>query len=736
MDGNRAMSDTGGPRRRLRVGLACCLAAASAAWAGRGAGEPLTDFHRQWVWSDLGLAAGLDGFEVADLDGDGRPELVAAQDVSEDGWTAVTGYWTAFSLGGEVRPLWSSLGYDDRLRAVRLTTEGGASRIVIATRGRIEVVDGVTYQRLRDFPLTVAFVNTIAVGDLDGAPGLEVAVCDEFDLHVHDLATGVLLATKLGFGCTDLEIGQADEDDPLELALAGNPFGTFLLDGASLEIDWADTAVVSGFVRLLQMDADDELEILYALEPATGTVQAVDPTTDTMLWERTNQGFSSMTVAEVSADPGAEILFAREYPAAVWALSATTGTDAWTLPGWTSGARSIAAGDFDLDGQVEVALTLARGTPAPDYLAVVDAATGQIEAESDPIQGGFPGLSITDIDADGGLELVATTTQTLGFPDTVGQVLVFDHSTRELEYSGPPLIPGYGTANSSVVAQLDSDPALEICALLETNLGGPVVTCDDAVTHARQWSVQFAPLNGPVSLLAVEGQDFPFPMVLVGTGRVHAFYGPTGGVFWSSDTLPVPIGALAWLRVGDVDGDGYAEIVAGGDDPFTGGVAVFSLDDGHLEYGPFQFPVSALDLGQLDADEALELAVVSSGALMEVDPTTGQSQPPMAVYPNGACALRIGDLDRDATPDFTLVSEGVLIVRGGAQQADLWSIRLPDDGAAFRDRLWVGDFDHDSVPEILSDTGAGFAIFEAPLFSVFTDGFESGDTSAWSETLP
>ena len=40
------------------------------------AAQVLTDFHLQWVWSQGGELLGRAGFEVVDLAGDGRSELL------------------------------------------------------------------------------------------------------------------------------------------------------------------------------------------------------------------------------------------------------------------------------------------------------------------------------------------------------------------------------------------------------------------------------------------------------------------------------------------------------------------------------------------------------------------------------------------------------------------------------------------------------------------------------------
>ena len=125
-----------------------------------------------------------------------------------------------------------------------------------------------------------------------------------------------------------------------------------------------------------------------------------------------------------------------------------------------------------------------------------------------------------------------------------------------------------------------------------------------------------------------------------------------------------------------------------------------------------------------------------SGSIAILDPTTGQLAAPLATFADQVDALRVADPTRDGVLDFNVVVGGVLLVWGGAESAVVWTGPYLGPEAGFRDSLWVGNFDSDSVPDIAVNTGYGFAIFEAPLFELFVDGFESGDTTAWTITLP
>ena len=56
--------------------------------------------------------------------------------------------------------------------------------------------------------------------------------------------------------------------------------------------------------------------------------------------------------------------------------------------------------------------------------------------------------------------------------------------------------------------------------------------------------------------------------------------------------------------------------------------------------------------------------------------------------------------------------------------------------AGYSDNLRLADLDRNGVAEVLVGTYVGAAVIETPMIQVFADGFESGDTSAWTTGLP
>jgi outer membrane protein assembly factor BamB len=724
-----------GPRV-ARFALASSLALLASSPAA--AGEPLTGFHREWVWSVPGRGIGAGGLELADLDGDGRLDILLTSDTN-DYYYDRSARWEQFRLAGSLRQTWSSLPYADDLYRLRVVATAPTPEIAVARGNFIDVHDGATKDLLRTIPITATEMTAFEVADIDGQGGLEVIACDPGALYAYDYQTGAEIAVKYGFECTDLALGQTDADAALEIALAGNAFGGLLLDGATLELDWA---YLSGFgerVRLSDVDHDGADEIVGA-SGDQGALRAIEPGTGAVLWQRTIDWPGALESADVDGNGDEEILFGDYDYGTVYLLDESTGAELWAVPSSWSEVVALAAGDVDGDGGAELVLS----TSSYSYvgrLTVWDIAGRVLEAEAQGLGGPFPGVLVGDVEADGRIELVATSTTSIeDLQEAGGRHQVFDLSSRTLEYLSPPIpSAGYDQAiQRTILVQIDVDPSLELCTAFQSDYYDGGVRCEDGATHAIEWEVQFPESAMPRSLLAAELDGDPSPELVVGTdsAQVFALEGESGWLKWQAPSFGV-WADFTILRQGNVIGDSALEIVAGASDQYDDPIVVLASETGALLAGPWDRSVMALDLAQLDADPELEIVCGTvDGSIAVLDPVSGQLGAALASYPDPISALRVSEVTRDDVPDVILVANGILRVWGGAEGVTVWNGPFLGDAAARNDTLWVGNYDLDSVPDIAVNTGDGFAIFEAPLFELFLDGFESGDTTAWTSSLP
>lgn len=693
------------------------------------------DFRQRWAWSVPGDGIGLIGLEVVDLDGDGRREILATGDSSG---SANHGYWYQFEIDGGLVQTWSSLPVEAGLRALRVGGSGTGRRIVVASANQLEVRDAATKAVLSTFPVATTDLRSLAVADLDGDGGLEAVVCSPSSLYVYELETGQERSARSGFGCLDLAIGQTDGDAELEIALAGNAAGGFVLDGVTLAVDWADVRGFGNRVRLGDLDGDGRDEVVSTVAHWRG-VRVQDPETGGLLWESPLVEASAIQVGDLDPAPGLEVIYGVAQWGSLRVLRGSTGVQLWAVNNPQPGVSAIAVGEVDADGVPELLWTAGAWSSGSDYLYAADGATHAIEARTEDWRGPLVGFAVADMDADGDLELATAS----GASDSwYGPSILFELSFADgrLVRSAPQVWPGsFGVTASKVeAAQLDDDPAIELCAA-GGYVGAGSVGCYDGETFAEQWRVALD--RGAYTLAAGELDGSPYPELAVGTeaGFVYAIEGESGWLKWRTAEPPAPQNGFNRLEIGDLAGDGVPEVIASFGYPnlYDGSLTTFAAADGSRLAGPWPSPVSSMGWLPIPSSPGAQLLVGrADGQVVRVDPITGTSGNKVALLPERVNAFAVTDLDGDGVADVAAVGGGRLRVVDGVSGEVVWTSPFLGDSAGEDETLLVGDFDGDAVVELVVGTGVGVAVFEASSLAVFADGFESGLVAGWSATTP
>lgn len=681
------------------------------------AAQALTDFHLQWVWTVGGHNIGLKGFEIVDLDGDGRSEILAAASASES-----SGYWyTMQRQGSALVQTYSTLSFEDGVISVDAALAGGRSSVVVTGSSSIRVFDGATRLETANFPTWNSFTRAAAAADLDGDGILDLALCDQSNLYVFELLTGTS-RVKYGFGCDEVKIGQTDGDPQLEIVLSGNFSGGFVLDSLSLTVDWADVRGFGWHFALGDFDADGRDELASLFQGDEG-LRVQDPETGALLWELPTVPIVALAAADLDAEPGAELVYAGQLNT-IYVLDGATSAELRLVTSPTYSIAALTIGDADNDGVVDV---LWSGFSADViYLAPGDATAS--EASSPDWRGPFPGLGVGDFRGDGSLEVASTTTMSDNYHGGIALVLSLEsgHLLRSATQGFPG--PFNDTVSSFSSGQLDADTALEFC------LGGErTVGCFDGATLAEQWRMD---LEYQVwGLRSGETDGDSFPELLVGTDLqyVYAFAGESGALEWQSPDIAKPENwaPVNRLELANLVGDTANEVVSGslewGDDLITAHLG----DSGLVLSGPY--PLASTAMAALPGTGPPEVLLVAKegGTIVAYDLITGTEGAAVATFPSTVYSFGIADFNRDGVYDVAALTENHVRVHDGSSGLPLWVSPHLEIAPYPSVALLVGDLDRDSVAEILVGTYYGIVKFEAPLFVIFTDGFESGDTSGW-----
>lgn len=679
-----------------------------------------TEFHLEWAWSVGGDYVGFKGLELVDLDGDGRSEVLVAANLE-----APDGYWYILERQEDsLEQVYSSLPSADGIAGVASGSENGLVRIVVAGRTSLTVYDGPTRRALTSFATHSPENVALAVGDLDGDGVLDAVLCDADDLYVYELLLGTV-RTKLGFGCRSVTLGQTDADPQLEIALAGNPAGGFILDGDSLTVDWADVRGFGTRVWLGDFDADGHDEVA-SIVGASG-IRVQDPESGDLLWEYFPGSVGVLSAVDWDSEPGSELLFAESYWNGIYVLDGATPTLLQTIQSPEQYVTRIVADDTDGDGVLNLLWSSGLYSDGLERLFLARADSGKVEAATEAWSGPFSGIEIGDFSGDGEPE-VATAISHGHAGSYGGAPLVLSLTTGRLKRFPSE---DWDSSSSSDIrgldsAQLDFDAPLELC--LFSNFG---VGCFDGQDFTEQWWVSDSRWRNAMAIGELDGGGLPEVLVGDQNSLVFAFDGDNGWLKWRTPPSTPTYPGIYSLRLLDVLGDSREEVLASSNRGPGSRIWTFDGASGLLAAGPWTTDAQSMNPAPATGNAQELLVGRSTGEIVPFDPTTGVAGPAIVTFPGPVEAFGFADFDRDGTADVAALLGDHFEVKDGETGSTLYvSPHLGSNGIppeSFR----VGDFDGNRVADILVATGAGIARFEAPLYSLFADGFESGDTSNW-----
>lgn len=295
-------------------------------------------------------------------------------------------------------------------------------------------------------------------------------------------------------------------------------------------------------------------------------------------------------------------------------------------PGTTGFGTSLATGDIDGDGFADLAVG-GHGS--------VSAFEGESGRHLTTFLGVEPGddlgahVAVGDMDRDGFADIVASSPSAL---NGAGRILTFELPTGDI--TSIDGAPGERLGSSLALADLDRDGKLDIVAGARDDLGGGGVTiilAADARSFVRVRDIDQSPDDGlAIGDLNADG----YPDIVVGSpgaangdGQVTAIDGRKHTFIWiSAADLPSARAFGRSVAIGDMNGDGIAEVIVGA--PGTNQVVVMTGRRGRVtatdSCGNGRCG-TALAVGDLDGDGLAELAI--GAPLTDVEGSDGTTPP-------------------------------------------------------------------------------------------------------------
>lgn len=320
-----------------------------------------------------------------------------------------------------------------------------------------------------------------------------------------------------------------------------------------------------------------------------------------------------------------------------------------------SGPSATVLTDLDADGDLD--LVVSASGPARLEL-LINQGTGHFVAASPVLIVGLgdPGSPAAgDLDGDGDVDLAVTLTGS-------GQVAIYENVAGS--YSLARVIRVGGRPTSLVVADLDGDGDFDLVNLdtgsnsvsIATNLGGLMFRVRSLPLPVGVSELVVAELTGDGLLdLAISNQSGGPLTVLANQG---------GGAFVALSILPDNnVGHT--IMAGDVDGDGDTDLISTSGGGIGLGYFIENQAPGvFLKHPPFFLTSSGTgysQLADLDGDGDLDLALaslfVNSLVTWSNDGTGVFGGPQFHAVTPGPTDISIGDLDGDGAADVVVTAE-------------------------------------------------------------------------------
>jgi hypothetical protein len=685
----------------------------------------------KWSWTPLGFGVGERGFTALDVDGDGRAELLAAPQGEN--------YWYELRREALFIQTWSSFLEEAELVTLDAISTPSEAKVAVLYSHALRIFDAHSKMELLNVT-TATWTNTdVALGDLDLDGVLDAVVCDDETLYLFELENGTQTDSRHGFGCSDVALGQTDGDPQLEIVIAGNPAGGYVLDGVTLDVEWGDLEGFGLQIALGDLDGDGRDEILAASD-FDNAARALDPETDSELWRLEGDSYPPVLfVADLDPAPGTEAVVHERY-GGLFVLDGATGELIRAHDVQTSNVSRFAAADTDGDGDLELLWSGGECCYSYEDIWALEGGANLVHRVSAGARSMEGPVAVGKF-GDHEVKEVAIAARFNEASQASVQIVVLDMSQgRQVRRSSFDQTAASGNVSAMIGLPVDADVASEIC-LTSSDALGPV-RCVDGQTFEEEWA---GGSLGYVSVLAAAELDGdPAPEILAGTSgpAIEAREGDSGWLKWRSPEIDPDVDAVDRLLALDVDGDGLDEVIGRLATYYygSGALALFSGAAGDLLSGPWELSVWAMAKATLMENPPHRVYVaLSDKTIRGLDPQTGSTSAPLATLPGVSRQLAVVDLDREGTLDFVVVDQSMYLhVVDGATATVAWTgPYLGPTGYGWVDlSLEAGDLDGNGVPDFAAASRYGLFYFEGPLFELLIDGFEAGDTSGWSATLP
>lgn len=327
------------------------------------------DFTPPTVRKGIDIAYYPGGIQIGDFDNNGESEIVVLDQFGALSFIQATGseYESTFTYPYSL----NSTGNATRLSVYDANGDGNEEAYVLGKKA-VYYIGDVNKPPQIVYSSTASMVNFLVRNiDSDAAPELIVLFEESFNettlVVLDDNFTTELFSTSIIYDDRiELEVANVDSDSAMELIISSGQ----VIDLGSGDIQWNNG---QGFGRVLttgDVNNDGIDEIIAALNWTSLIVWNADAQSQIATIE--NDDNCSVVAADIDADGADEIILGDCQWGNITAYDITgdTYSQAWTLPLIGHGSESLAVGDTNGNGQLELVWGTGGSTTGEDQVVV------------------------------------------------------------------------------------------------------------------------------------------------------------------------------------------------------------------------------------------------------------------------------------------------------------------------------------------------------------------------------
>lgn len=672
---------------------------------------------QKWQYGIYGSSIGQAGLFTTDLDGDGKPEVIASASAGGFG-DNVQWYVVRKDANGGYEQVWRSPIYGVtivRLLLADMNGDGKSDVVVALSDGTIRIYDGPTLKEIRTLTLA-APLGDVAVADLDGDGAKEIVTTDGSGVFVYDAGSGQLKWHVSSGGGSSIAVGNVDTDPALEIVTTSYGGKGYVLNGLTGSVKWEYINSFGAKVRLGDLDGDGMQEIIGMSSWYKITI--FDADLKSPAWEiATSLDIGTAEVIDTDGDGIPEIVYGDGQWGKVHAVDVRTHSEKWAVNNPEHGVSGIALGDVDQDGSKELLWGAGGTSSGPDHLYIANPLTGAIRWQSLDFSG-LSTLAVGDVDNDGQDEIVMVTSSSNSGYDE-GIIHIFDARTHALKFRQKLGIRDWTGGNRVVrIGDVDGDGRTEFVVTTSNLYDGVVQVYDGATCTLKRQSAGYS--GNYFSAVAVGDVDNDGKSEIVaGQGREHTgadgvhlvvFDGDTLQEKWRSVDLGVYWGSAYDIKLADLDKDGHPDIIA----TLTGSRLIVFDGVTHTLKLMIESPARAIEVADVDGDGFPEILVGCNDGKIDVyDGVTFAIKKTVFTFGTGSIdALKVVDLDGDGTKEWLIASNGVLSILDGQGLGLKWRSNNLGSNLGKSNSLAVKDTDGNGRLDIFIGTDPVLYQFE------------------------